>query len=774
MLESKKKWTFSKEPDAALKWTDAPSNMAPAIRKLLEQRGIVSADEAEAFLNPDRKDLHAPVKFDDMAKACERVRQAIEAGEKILVYGDYDADGVTSTTVMLEALEEMGAFCDFYIPNRFTEGYGPNEAAFRQAHEAGAGLIITVDNGISGVHEAQVAKELGIDLIITDHHEVQGEMPEAYAILHPKCSVDYPFDELAGVGVAFKFAQGLLGYFPEKFLDLVAIGTVADLVPLVGENRILVREGLEVLTSTERPGLKAIKEVAKMDGEVTEEEIGFQIGPRLNAVGRLQDANLAVELLRSEDMDEARELANEVQALNQERQKIVADIAKEAEALLRDREQLPGVIIVSKEGWNEGVLGIVASKLVRLFGRPAIVLAEKSDGTLKGSARSIPAFDLFEACMSIRELFEGFGGHAQAAGMTFKKENRAQIESYLDTWIHERLGEDDFKEELVISGELSFDEIDENLVHELTALRPFGMKNPKPLFLFREVPKDKRLLGNMNKHLKLQFAKDKHMLEGIGFGMGELSPLIASESPVSVVGELGINEWNGFRKVQIVMKDIRVDTWQLFDCRGKNVKAEMDDISAETSLAIATEHSIPKDFSNVFTYKDALEHTGTVQALYLYNLPKHLQDLKSVVDHFQPNRIYACFHIVESAYLSGFPPRDAFKWFYGYVLKKGEVDLKQELSLLIKHKEWTKDWIVFMASVFRDLNFIEINNSIIRPLPDPAKKPLDESKVYQERLEQIEVEKTLYYGNYTELKNWFIENCNLAEEQAERKFVYGL
>lgn len=281
-------------------------------------------------------------------------------------------------------------------------------------------------------------------------------------------------------------------------------------------------------------------------------------------------------------------------------------------------------------------------------------------------------------------------------------------------------------------------------------------------------------MGNMNKHLKLQFTKDKQTLEGIGFGMGELSSSIASESPISVVGELGINEWNGFRKVQIVMKDIRIDTWQLFDYRGKNSKIILDDMPAEESLVIATGNHVPENVSNVFSYTNALEYSGHVQALYLYELPKKLQDLKTVVDHFQPSRIYACFHIAESAYLSGFPPRDAFKWFYGYVLKKGEVDLKQELAQLMKHKGWTKDWVVFMASVFRDLDFIEINNSVIRPLPEPAKKPLDESKVYQERVEQTEVEKTLYYANYTELKNWFDENCTLAEGQSERKFAYGL
>ncbi|WLV23662.1 single-stranded-DNA-specific exonuclease RecJ [Aciduricibacillus chroicocephali] len=773
MLDSKKKWTFAETPEDCAEWADGSAGLSPVMKSLLMQRGISSAEEAEQFLQPSRQKLHKPALFADMEKACDRVHRAISEGERILVYGDYDADGVTSTTVMLETLEELGAYCDYYIPNRFSEGYGPNEAAFREAHQAGVNLIITVDNGISGLHEAVVAKELGMDLIVTDHHEAQGELPDAYAILHPKCSADYPFDELAGVGVAFKFAEALLGYFPERFLDLVAIGTVADLVPLVGENRILVSEGLDILTRTERPGLNALKETAKIEGEVTEEEIGFLIGPRLNAVGRLQDADLAVDLLRAEDPEEAAELATAVQELNQERQKIVADIAKEAEAMLKERENLPGVIIVSKAGWNEGVLGIVASKLVRLFGRPAIVLAEKDGGMLKGSARSIPAFDLFEACMSIREMFEGFGGHAQAAGMTFAATNRDAIEQHLDKWIHERLDEDDFREELLIASKLQFDEINEQLVNEVGALRPFGMHNPKPMFHFTDIPKEKRLLGNMNKHMKLQFAQSGSALEGIGFGMGELAPLISPDTEVSVVGELGINEWNGHRKVQIVMKDLAVKSWQLFDCRGKNKRPDLAMAPAD-SLAIGSGSDMPAGFPQVESYEQALGYESTIEDLYLYKLPEDLDDLQKLVEQTKPGRLHACFELEDSCYLSGMPPRDAFKWLYGYVLKKKEVDLKKELAMFMKHKGWSKDWIIFMATVFRELEFIHIENSVITPLPNPSKRPLDASIAYQERVKKVEIEKTLYYSTYQELKNWFVENCNLAEKQAEREFVHEL
>lgn len=375
MLESQSKWIFTyNESNAGNLQELADLNVSPIIKQILLKRGMDTAEKADQFLQPELNQLHATTAFSDIDKGVNRVKKAIEDGESILVYGDYDADGVTSTTLMVEALRESGAMCDYYIPNRFTEGYGPNKEAFREAHRQGFQVIITVDNGVAGVEEVAVANELGIDVIITDHHEMQETLPDAYAIIHPKCSDQYPFKELAGVGVAFKFAEHLLGYFPKQFLDLVVIGTIADLVPLIDENRILVHYGLQALTRSERKGLKALKKLCQMEGNATEEDIGFRIGPRLNAVGRLQDANIAVDLLLTDDPHEAEKFANYIQELNTERQKIVADITKDAIEMFEQTEINQNVIIVAKEGWNQGVLGIVASKLVQTYYRPAIVL----------------------------------------------------------------------------------------------------------------------------------------------------------------------------------------------------------------------------------------------------------------------------------------------------------------------------------------------------------------------------------------------------------------
>src|SRR5690625_1245995 len=379
MLASKAKWNvLHDENKPSLEDLEAGKDLSSITKELLVQRNIVTEEAVNDFLFPDMSRLHSPHHLTMIEKASKRVHEAISKEEKILVYGDYDADGVSSTALLMKTLIELDAHCDFYIPNRFTEGYGPNEAAFREAANKGFSVIITVDTGISAVHEAKIAKELGIDLIITDHHELQEELPDSYATINPKRAPTYPFHELAGVGVAFKFAERLLGYFPEHLLDLVAIGTIADLVPLIDENRILAYHGLQKLTTTTNPGLKALKQICKIEGTVSEENVGFLIGPRLNAVGRLEDARLAVELLMADDPIEAEEIALMIESINDERRQIVRDIVKEAEQMDLFNEDT-GVIIAAKEGWNEGVLGIVASQLVRKHDRPAIVLTIKPE-----------------------------------------------------------------------------------------------------------------------------------------------------------------------------------------------------------------------------------------------------------------------------------------------------------------------------------------------------------------------------------------------------------
>lgn len=776
MLRSKANWKFAKQNGTTQQWMDDGTELSPVIQELLLQRGIQTLEEAHSFLNPSIENLIDPLQLSAIDIATERVHQAIKANEKILVYGDYDADGVSSTTVLIQALQELGADCDFYIPNRFTEGYGPNELAFRAAYENGYTLIITVDTGIASVHEAAVAKELGIDLIITDHHEPQEKLPDAFAIIHPKCSPNYPFKELAGVGVAFKFAQSLLGYFPEQFLDLVAIGTIADLVPLESENRILAYYGLRQISVTKRAGLVALKKLCNMEGNTTEEDVGFLIGPRLNAVGRLQDADLAVQLLMTAEKDEAEELAKIVESLNQDRQKIVATIVKEVEETVQI-DTNKGVIVVAKEGWNEGVLGIVASSLVRKYDRPAIVLRiNEENGTAKGSARSIPAFDLFQNCMNVKELFTHFGGHSQAAGMTLPVENVSKLEQALDAIIQEQLTPDDFKQEIYVSKSLEIEDINEALIEEMKHLAPFGMANPKPKFHIKHQPTDIRQLGNMKKHLKLMFKNQASSLEGIAFGMGDLAAHISPSAKLSVVGELGINEWNGIRKPQIIIEDMRIDDWQLFDHRGKkqiDFSIYMNQFEKHLLLYTHQEHDKAPTEITQLSYEQAINVSEQVEVLYLTDLPNDLDDLKTIIHKVKPLCIHVCFYVEHSVYLSHFPSREDFKWLYSLIWKREKLDLGQEQQKILQAKGWSRDSLLFMLNVFSELEFVKIKDGIIHLNKSPQKKDLQEAIVYQNRVKQGKVEKALYYATYDELVNWFNE-CMGQTDYLKEEVTHGL
>ena len=771
MLQSKAKWTDLDNSTEQILVKDIPLEVSPIIEKLLLQRGITTASEAKQFLSPDIEFLHGPESIKDIDKAAKRVQDAIAANEKILIYGDYDADGVTSTALMYKTLKELNADCDFYIPNRFTEGYGLNEQAIHAAKQNGFTLIITVDTGITAIHEANVAKLLGIDLIITDHHEPQKELPEVTAIIHPVLSEDYPFKELAGVGVAFKFSQYLLGYFPKQFLEYVAIGTIADLMPLKNENRILTHFGLTALSTSHTPGIQALKNKCNIEGNVSEEDVGFLMGPRLNAVGRLQDASLAVELLLTESLEEANYFAEEIDLLNQQRKQIVSQITEEAEKMADPEKH--GMIIVANEGWNEGVLGIVASRLVQKFDRPAIVLNYNQEtGLLKGSGRSIPAFDLFTNCMKVRDLFTNFGGHAQAAGMTIANENLAVLQESLDQLVAAELSPDDFKQEIIISGSIHLNEIDEHVIDEMNKLAPYGMGNPKPIFKIKKIPKDARQIGSKKNHLKLQFSEDGNNLDGIAFGMGELFHAISPNTALTVVGELGINEWNGKRKAQIMIQDMCIDEWQLFDYRGRK-NCDLSLLKEENTLTVGHNplHSYPH--LQQIQYDTEVNALKEVDHLILFELPKHLDELKKIIQYTKPKNIYACYHIEKSAYLNRFPTREDFIWFYAVVKKQQVIDLKTEIQAMMQVKSWSREFIIFIAQVFSELNFVNIENGRVEINPHPDKRELEDSTIYQDRLQRLEIEQKLYYSNYQQFRNWFLD-CMDYLDKPEEEIVNGL
>ncbi|ODB78501.1 single-stranded-DNA-specific exonuclease RecJ, partial [Staphylococcus sp. AOAB] len=463
--------------------------LSPIIKKILESKHIVDEEGIQQTLNGVEID-HETSLLSDIDKTVERINQAIDKNERILVYGDYDADGVTSTTILVHTLQKLGAQVGWYIPNRFTEGYGPNEMAFQNAYDEGVSLIITVDNGIQGHNEIKMVQDLGVDVIVTDHHEIGRTLPEAYAIVHPMHpEFDYPFKYLCGAGVAYKLAQTLLDNVPNYFKAYAAIGTIADLVSLTDENRSIVQNGLRVMNESCPIAIKALLNQASFNDEISEETIGFIIGPRLNAVGRLEDASLAAELLMSDSPEEAEFLAEQVEHFNQERKDIVASITEEALAMAEDYvKQGHQFLLLAKEDWHEGVLGIVASKIVETYSLPTLILnIDYEQNHAKGSARSIEQVSMFEILSAHQDLISKFGGHHMAAGMTMDIDNIDELRTGLNDWMA-RLSETTSLEPSK-NVDVLLDESDITIknIRDIQKLRPFGTDFTSPLFEIRDI-----------------------------------------------------------------------------------------------------------------------------------------------------------------------------------------------------------------------------------------------------------------------------------------------
>lgn len=771
MLKSKATWTFL--PEANQTQAEGRDSL---IDRLFHARGIVDEEEREMFLNPSLKQLEDPAKLYQIDRLKQRLIEAKEDEETVVIYGDYDADGVTSTAIMYQTLRTLGINCHYYIPDRFKEGYGLHIEAIERFAEQFVGLIITVDNGISNLEEVSFANELGIDVIITDHHEIQEELPEAYAIIHPELSPDYSFKPLAGAGIAWQIAHYLLGEEAHSLLELVAIGTVADLVPLIGENRILVAEGLKRLQRTSNIGLQQLIEMAEVDGTITERDIGFVLGPRINAVGRLQNAMLAVQLLLTEDRSEAEEIANEIEALNRRRQQIVTQIVEEAE---RQVDESHDFIMLANESWHEGVLGIAASRLVNRYHRPVMLLTEsKTAEEWKGSARSVPGFNLFENLMEIRSLFSNFGGHSQAAGMSFPKAHFSEIHSFLEERMKTNFTGTVGKQQLHIDDCLSIHELTEQLVHEIEQFAPFGVGNERPIFYVEGVPEQIRQIGQNERHLKLQFKTDDRIVEAIGFQFGHVAPYIAKDSTVSLVGELQINEWNGRTTVQINIFDLAVQEWQLFDDRGQrrlsNVLPFIKQYTHHTlvcqSVDEVKEISV-YDNVQLITYESELDSIVETELLTIYDLPPDLETLQKIVAKTNPQSVHVAYQVEHDAFLQAIPDRKHFKQVYQYIASFPEVDLRKHYPTMIKQLRLPKEQLSFILRVFYDLNFIFVDDNVVTLNKEPEKRALDTSKTYQQRLMQAEVEKTLYYSSQHELKEWFIQHVGVVNEE---EIIHGL
>lgn len=775
MLEPRTRWEIQKPSEEKAKWLSQELDIPLLIANLLAVRGIETIEEAQAFLKIDIDQFHDPFLMDGMKESVERIHKAVESQEKILIFGDYDADGVSSTTVMYYALKELGAEFDYYIPNRFTEGYGPNEPALRKAKEEGYSLVVTVDTGISAVHEAAVAKKIGLDFIITDHHEAPPVLPDAYSIINPKkpgCT--YPFSGLAGVGVAFKVAHALHGKPPMHLLDYACIGTIADLVPLIDENRVIAKMGIEALSKTDKIGLQELLKAAGLyDKELSAEDVGFAIGPRVNAAGRLGSAMPVVELFTSSDREESAMLAQELDSVNKERQGIVNEITKEAIAMVE--EQFPPehneVLVLAKEGWNPGVIGIVASRLVEKFYRPTIVLClDPEKETAKGSARSIKGFDMFENLSESRDILPHFGGHPMAAGMTLSMHDVDELRNRLIKQAKTCLTPEDFLPVTSIDLTAALDEISLETVEMLSTLAPFGVGNPSPRILIEEVPiREMKKIGSQSNHLKLQVGNgEMSVLDCIGFQKGSLLDEMTPYSLLSLVGQIQLNEWNGYRKPQLLLEDLSVSHFQLFDYRGlKDAGKRLIGLPDSKTCYIAFDKSTLQELGmeslasqtigedELFLQpKDAFQDKYIVFLDVPTSLSRFSEWLETIGEQA---RIYAVFHQSTEHFFTTLPNRDHFKWFYAFLAKRKTFNVRKDGAELAKWKGWSKETIDFMSKVFFELEFVTIDDGVITINSKPSKRELDSSETYQKKFEQADIENQLVYSSYHSLKSWFTQ-----------------
>lgn len=537
--------------------------------RLLANRGFTTAEQVESFLLPSTDKLLDPFTMRDMDRAVDRVLQALAAQESILVYGDYDVDGITSTSLLTTALTKMGAKVSYFIPDRIRDGYGFSERGVDVARKRRIRLVITADCGITATNEVALARASGIDVIVTDHHEPLGELPAAVAVLNPKRKdCPYAFKELAGVGVVFKLVQGLAGRRPDllppdfvfRHLDLVALGTIADVVPLVGENRVFAKIGLERLCHSDKPGIAALKEVAGLRTRRVESgHVAYILAPRINAAGRLGNAESGVRLLLSTDPREAAIIAESLEEDNSNRKKIDESTLEEALHMLQSYgPDLPPAIVLWSDRWHPGVLGIVASRLIERFHRPTILIAYDGDEG-KGSGRSIPGFDVCQALQECRDCLIGFGGHSYAAGLTIKTECLEMFRDKLCSVVSARVKPEDFIPKLSIDGPMDLCHLNEELVELLDRLAPFGIGNAEPLFVADDVELSLPPAVVSRNHLKLTIRRDGRDLDCIGFGMGHLAGAIHHNGGrLSVAFVPTINVWQNRARLQLKLRDIQV------------------------------------------------------------------------------------------------------------------------------------------------------------------------------------------------------------------------
>jgi single-stranded-DNA-specific exonuclease RecJ len=776
MLASKQHWILKQANDETVRNLAKATGLSELTARLLVLRGVDDPKRADLFLHPEKTGYHDPFKMLGMRKAVERINKAISEHESIRVFGDYDADGVTATALLYRALKAVDVKVSYYIPNRFKDGYGPNRRAVEKAGKDGISLIITVDSGIAAYEAGSKAGELGIDYIITDHHEPPSPLPKAYTIVNPKQpDCRYPFKGLSGAGIAMKLVQA---FCPENLLNtdwlaLAAIGTIADLVPLRDENRLIASKGLELISAGSLAGIDALKESAGHAGSVDSDTVGFQLAPRLNAAGRLTDAAPALQLLLTDDRQEARLLADDLEKLNQQRKTLVDQVAAAA-----DQQAAPYIkrgdraLVLAGENWHQGVIGIAASKLVEKYYRPVIILSvDRTAGKAKGSGRSITGFNLYRGLAESAAHLEQFGGHKMAAGLSL---SAAEIDLFRADFVSaaaSQLDDASMVHECVIDARCTPDRITTEIIDEMARLAPFGTDNPRPLFQMDHVAMEKiNVVGRDRAHLRIVFKGEKANLDGIGFRFGPLAVQISPADRIGAVGEFQINEWNGFRKPQFMIEDLRVEGLQIFDWRsGQEIARKLSELPGGSYSLLAFQ---PDDASQIETGADTLLfHPGIrirTPSLILLDLPESKDQLSGLFrGNPEINRVYAVFAHRRDHFFNAFPPRQHFVWYYSLIRRQHTFRINQMANEIARFKGWSERTVIFMTKVFFELGFVKIDKGVLTANSAPDKASLAESDTYRKEKNLLELEDFFCYSPISKLKAWFVE-IMMGGKQSDR------
>ena len=715
------------------------------IAKILNARNITDLPSVKKYFSDEYEEGYDPFLMHDMQKAVDRINEAIENEEKILVYGDYDADGITSTVLLVETLISMGANVSSYIPNRFEEGYGPNKEAFTKIIDSGITLIITVDNGIAGVEEVDLANELGCDVIVTDHHKIQDTIPNAYAIIHPEHPEgNYPFKKLAGVGVAFKLAHALLEIFPDFLLDIVAIGTIADMVSITDENRIFVKQGLELINEDPRIGLKMLLELSGIDTKIDEQTVGFYIAPKLNSIGRMDSAKLGLTFLMAEEPVTARALAEQIEQYNIQRKQITEDIVKDVISKIENSEKKQKNVIMVSGEYHEGVLGIVASNIVEKYQKPVFIMNEK-EGILKGSARSIFDFNIYVAMNKISDLFLAFGGHTLAAGFSFEKSNFEKIEEFLDKEFEEFKQNNDLKANKNIDIVTSLEDISYQFLNSLDALKPYGMDFEKPTVLIENaMVLNKAYFGSEKQYLRLTIADEVGNLDCITFKDSVTFDKVEKNDIIDLLCNIDKNNFNGRTKLQAHIIDIHIKEFLFEDLRFINY----DIANIDINCLKLSKHRDDKD-NNFYQYKDLDSLIDKeFEYIYLLDIPTSKEYLYKIIN-LKPKKVFLICE--EKQVLSDvyFIDKNRLIKLFNLILSTNnkQINVAQQLDKLLAVLKTNVDSLKIMIQIFKELELINFVNNTIILNPDYKTVDLKKSSSFIRMEEIFEVETLLLKEN---------------------------